>query len=102
MAHFAVRGLMHEAALKSGEDPDRMSFLHAVRVIRRKMAIFAAIPPQGKSNFYDNLLREILDEKCASSRNRHNPRGVKRKISNYSPTSPWQRHPALCRFQQGP
>jgi hypothetical protein len=29
------------------------------------------------------LLREILDEKCASSRNRHNPRGVKRKISNY-------------------
>jgi hypothetical protein len=47
MAHFAVRGLMHEAALKSGEDPDRLSFLHAVRVIRRKMAIFAAIPPSG-------------------------------------------------------
>ena len=38
-------GLMHEAALKSGEDPDRLSFLHAVRVIRRKMAIFGAIPP---------------------------------------------------------
>ena len=48
MAHFAVRGLMHEAALKSGEDPDRLSFLHAVRVIRRKMAIFGAIPPSGK------------------------------------------------------
>jgi hypothetical protein len=47
MAHFAVRGLMHEAALKSGEDPDRLSFLHAVRVIRRKMAIFGAIPPSG-------------------------------------------------------
>ena len=45
MAHFAVRGLMHEAALKSGEDPDRLSFLHAVRVIRRKMAIFGTIPP---------------------------------------------------------
>jgi hypothetical protein len=45
MAHFAVRGLMHEAALKSGEDPDRLSFLHAVRVIRRKMALFGAIPP---------------------------------------------------------
>jgi hypothetical protein len=29
------------------------------------------------------VLAEILDEKCASSRNRHNPRGVKRKISNY-------------------
>jgi hypothetical protein len=45
MAHFAVRGLMHEAALKSGEDPDRLSFLHAVRVIRRKMAVFGSIPP---------------------------------------------------------
>lgn len=29
------------------------------------------------------MLAEILDEKCVSSRNRHNPRGVKRKISNY-------------------
>ena len=42
-------GLMHEAALKSGEDPDRLSFLHAVRVVRRKMAIFGAIPPSGQS-----------------------------------------------------
>jgi hypothetical protein len=47
MAHFAIRGLMHEAALKSGEDPDRLSFLHAVRVVRRKMATFGAIPPSG-------------------------------------------------------
>jgi Insertion element 4 transposase N-terminal/Transposase DDE domain len=47
MAHFAIRGLMHEAALRSGEDPDRLSFLHAVRVVRRKMAAFGAIPPSG-------------------------------------------------------
>jgi len=47
MAHFAVRGLMHEAALSAGEDPDRLSFLHAVRVVRRKMAAFGAIPPSG-------------------------------------------------------
>jgi hypothetical protein len=48
MAHFAVRGLMHEAALDSGEDPDRLSFLHAVRVVRRKMAAFGAISPSGQ------------------------------------------------------
>ena len=47
MAHFAVRGLMHEAALSADEDPDRLSFLHAVRVVRRKMAAFGAIPPAG-------------------------------------------------------
>ncbi len=45
MAHFAIRGLMHEAALKADTDPDQLSFLHAVRVIRRKLATFNAIPP---------------------------------------------------------
>ena len=45
MAHFAVRALMHEAALKAGADPDQLSFLHAVRVVRRKLAAFHAIPP---------------------------------------------------------
>lgn len=50
MAHFAVRSLMHEAALKADEDPDRLSFLHAVRVVRRKIARFASIPPSGQEN----------------------------------------------------
>ena len=45
MAHFAVRGLMHEAALKADIDPDQLSFLHAVRVVRRKLAAIHAIPP---------------------------------------------------------
>jgi hypothetical protein len=48
MAHFAVRGLMHEAALKADEDPDRLSFIHAVRVVRRKIARFASISPSGQ------------------------------------------------------
>lgn len=47
MAHFAVRALMHEAALQADEDPDRLSFLHAVRVVRRKLPAFHAIPPSG-------------------------------------------------------
>ena len=45
MTHFAIRGLMHEAALRADEDPDNLSFLHAVRVVRRKIARFPAIPP---------------------------------------------------------
>ncbi len=48
MAHFAIRGLMHEAALQADEDPDRLSFLHAVRVIRRKMTAYGAIPPSAE------------------------------------------------------
>lgn len=50
MAHFAIRGLMHEAALKADEDPDRLSFVHAVRVIRRKLQSFPAIPPRGEGS----------------------------------------------------
>jgi len=50
MAHFAIRGLMHEAALQAGEDPDRLSFLHAVRVVRRKLAHGSAIPPSAQEN----------------------------------------------------
>ena len=47
MAHYAVRGLMHEAALKADVDPDRLSFTHTVRVIRRKAPQAGAIPPSG-------------------------------------------------------
>jgi hypothetical protein len=50
MAHFAVRALMHEAALRTDEDPDRLSFLHAVRVVQRRMPRSAAIPPSAEEN----------------------------------------------------
>jgi hypothetical protein len=49
LAHFAVRGLRHEAALRADEDPDRLSFLHAVRVVRRKLPLFAALSPSGQA-----------------------------------------------------
>lgn len=45
LAHYAIRGLMHEAALKAGVDPDDLSFVHAVRVVRRKLPLYAALPP---------------------------------------------------------
>jgi hypothetical protein len=33
--------------------------------------------------FHDAVLEEILQERVVSSRNRRNPRGVKRKMSNF-------------------
>jgi hypothetical protein len=50
MAHYAVRGLMHEAALRAGEDPDRLSFLHSVHVVQRRMARYVAIPPSAEES----------------------------------------------------
>ena len=83
LAHFAVRGLMHEAALRAGEDPDRLSFLHAVRVVRRKLPLFAALPPRTRPALHEAVLAEILEERVASSRGRRVPRGVKREMSGY-------------------
>lgn len=50
MAHYAIRGLMHEAALKDDIDPDRLSFIHAVRVVRRKLPFYVSFPPGGSEN----------------------------------------------------
>lgn len=50
LAHYALRGLMHEAALgdpAGARDPDTLSFTHAVRVVRRTLPRSAAIPPSG-------------------------------------------------------
>ncbi len=45
LTHFAIRGLMHEAAVTADVDPDVLSFVHAVRVMRRTLPRAAAIPP---------------------------------------------------------
>jgi hypothetical protein len=68
LAHFALRGLMHEAALHAGRDPDRISFIHTVRVVRRTLPRFAALPPSGM-------------EKPAPSGAGRDPRGRRRSAS---------------------
>ena len=45
MDHYAVRRFIHEAAREADEDPDRLSFTHAVQVLRRRIQIPGAFPP---------------------------------------------------------
>ena len=45
LAHYAVRYLMHQAAREADEDPDDLSFVHAVRVMRRRLLTAGDIPP---------------------------------------------------------
>jgi hypothetical protein len=45
LSHYAIRSLMHEAALTVDEDPDRISFRHSVRVVQRSISRSGAIPP---------------------------------------------------------
>jgi hypothetical protein len=45
LTHYALRRVMHEAALKGKRDPDEVSFVHTIRVIRRKLPLLVAFPP---------------------------------------------------------
>ena len=45
LAHYSVRVVMWEAAQAKGEDPDGISFLHTVRVLRRRL-------PQAAGGFF--------------------------------------------------
>ena len=45
LAHVALRRLMHEASRQAGCDPDTLSFLHTVRVVRRHLPFHAAFSP---------------------------------------------------------
>jgi hypothetical protein len=45
LTHYAIRSLMHQAALKADQDPDRLSFVHTVHVVRRRLPRWIAIPP---------------------------------------------------------
>lgn len=46
LAHFAVRGLMYEAADSTNLDADDLSFVHALRIVRRKISN-GSFPPSG-------------------------------------------------------
>jgi hypothetical protein len=45
LAHYAIRALMTEAAHDADIDPDRLSFIRSLRVIRREATSSADFPP---------------------------------------------------------
>ncbi|GAA2976848.1 IS4 family transposase [Streptomyces lactacystinicus] len=45
LVHHALRELMHQAALRIGHDPDRISFTRSLRIVRRHVTGQAALSP---------------------------------------------------------
>lgn len=45
LAHFALRRLIHDASRHAGCDPDTLSFVHTVRIVRRHLPFHAAFSP---------------------------------------------------------
>lgn len=83
IAHFVIRFLMHEAALQVGIDPDRLSFVHALEVIKEAIPEFQMVAEDQRESLYQRLLRDIARGRLPERRNRVNPRVVKRKMSSF-------------------
>jgi Insertion element 4 transposase N-terminal/Transposase DDE domain len=45
LVHYAIRALMHQAALDAHLDPDRLSFVRSLRIVRRQLIAQAAFSP---------------------------------------------------------
>jgi hypothetical protein len=92
IAHYAVRFLMHEAALQVALDPDRLSFVHALHVIADAIPEFQMVALDQLDQLYTRLLQDVADGRIPERRPRSNPRVVKRKMSNFGLKRPEHQH----------
>jgi hypothetical protein len=83
LAHYAVRRLMHEAALEADLDPDRLSFVHALELVRDAVMEFQLVAPEQQEALYTRLLGDIAAKRLPERRARSNPRVVKQKMSKF-------------------
>jgi hypothetical protein len=83
LAHYAVRRLMHEAALAADVDPDRLSFVHALEVVRDAVMEFQLVAPEQSEALYTRMLLDIAAKRLPERRARTNPRVVKQKMSKF-------------------
>jgi len=92
IAHYAIRALMHEAALKAGLAPERLSFVGALRIIQDAIPEFQMVDAAMRPQLYDRLLRDLAAERLPERRDRSNPRVVKRKMSKFQLKRPQHLH----------
>lgn len=92
VAHYAIRFLMHDAALQADVDPDRISFVHALHVIQNAIPEFQMTVPEQLPRLYTRLLQDMADKLLPPRRTRTNPRVVKRKMSNFKLKRPEHYH----------
>ena len=91
VAHYAIRKIMHDAALLANVDPDRLSFTNALTLIQDAIRDCQIISPFQLAIFYLRLLRDIASFKLPPRTPRSNPRVVKRKMSNFDKKRPCHR-----------
>lgn len=80
--HYAIRSLMYDATVPAGRDPDRASFVTALRITRRSIAQEGAFSPEATGigdSLWAHTIRELRRRQLPHRQLRSNPRAVKRK-----------------------
>jgi hypothetical protein len=97
LAHYAIRTLMVEAAHDADLDPDRLSFIQSLRVIRREADGAADFPPPHSNSdaAHRRVIDEILERPLRPRRHRTYPRVIKRYGPRYRPIKRRQHHQIL-------
>jgi hypothetical protein len=85
LGHFVVRSVMVEAAATAELDPDRLSFVGCLQILRCRLPECPDPASVSFEQWYRGLLWEVSRERTddAVRRNRINPRVVKVKMSKF-------------------
>jgi hypothetical protein len=93
IGHFVVRSIMVQAAATEELDPDRLSFVGCLNILRCRLPECPDPDSEWFGVWYEVLLWEVSRERTddAVRRNRINPRVVKVKMSNFKKKRPEHR-----------
>jgi hypothetical protein len=83
LAHYAVRALLHQSACATGQDPDRLSFTHAVQLIQCYTPDCQRARRSALARLQTLLRHDLSTCRLPPRRDRANPRVVKRRRSNF-------------------
>lgn len=92
LAHYVIRSLIYRATSGSNRDTDRVSFVHAVRLVTQSFAEFEMAAADLLPTLVKELLADFLRELLQPRRTRIYPRVVKRKMSNFKLKRPEHAH----------
>jgi hypothetical protein len=90
IGHYVTRSLMAQAAAQQDLDPDRLSFLGCLQILRTRMPECPSHPQQ-RNAWMEAFFSELSKERLEKRRNRINPRVVRIKMSKFKKKRPEHR-----------
>jgi hypothetical protein len=90
IGHYVTRSLMAEAAAAESQDPDRLSFLGCLHILRTRLPECPG-DAQERARWMETFFKELAKERTDPRRNRINPRVIRIKMSKFKKKRPEHR-----------